>query len=143
MLDAALFCRLLSISLGGLCTLPSPITENSLDSFAKDLVEAIWMAYASAARRSLGHGKSNPWWNKSCKCARQIFKSAIKTPLTVEELKEARKTYRKTIKMAKNIFYIGKLVQARISLPYLNGTSPQLYIAQLLFKTLGFLKILQ
>ncbi|KAI0992726.1 hypothetical protein K3495_g15459, partial [Podosphaera aphanis] len=79
---------------------------------ALDLTDAIRSAYSGSARRSLGHGKGNPWWDNSCKLARQKYRTLKRNPLTDEEFAEARKAYRKAIKKAKNEFFLNKVGNA-------------------------------
>ncbi|KAI0994347.1 hypothetical protein K3495_g13835, partial [Podosphaera aphanis] len=111
-LDPALFNRLLSISINQVAPLlPSP-NSDSLDTLALSLTEAIRLAYSGSARRTLGHGKGNPWWDKSCKTARQRYKSITKVHHTEEDFIEARNEYHKTIKKAKNKYFSDQVSKA-------------------------------
>ncbi len=100
-LEPELFQRLLSTAIKEVAPLPSSLDSNSLDIFATALTDAIWLAYTGSARYSLGHNKGNPWWNSSCKTARQRYKRILRSPLTEAEFIDARKDYRKTLKKAK------------------------------------------
>ncbi|KAI0991532.1 hypothetical protein K3495_g16655, partial [Podosphaera aphanis] len=81
-LDTELFYRLLSTAIKSVTSPPPSPTQESLDRLSSEVTEAIHLAYAGAARRSLGHGIGNPWWNKACKLARQRYKSRMRHPMT-------------------------------------------------------------
>ncbi|KAI1007062.1 hypothetical protein K3495_g1149 [Podosphaera aphanis] len=66
----------------------------------------------ASAQRSLGHGKGNPWWDKSCKDARRQFKQSLRANLSDDAVKEVRKAYQKTIKRAKELFFRSKIEKA-------------------------------
>lgn len=74
-LDTKLFHRLLSISVQALPPLPSSLGESDLDILAEGITRAAYNAYFGAAKLSNGHGKGNPWWDRSCKPAHQEYKS--------------------------------------------------------------------
>lgn len=97
----------------------APITQKPtielLDKLAKNITDAIHNAYSGSARLSLGHGKGNPWWDDSCSRARQEFKQNTRSHLSSEELKEARKIYRRTIRKAKDSYYKTKLEEISTS----------------------------
>lgn len=104
-LDETLFTRLLTVAISRISALsPSPPPQ-ALDSYAEQIIEAVRDAYAASAQRSLGHGKGNPWWDKTCKDARRQFKQSLRANLSEDSVKEVRKAYQKTIKRAKESFF--------------------------------------
>ncbi|KAI1001738.1 hypothetical protein K3495_g6468 [Podosphaera aphanis] len=111
-LDSALFNCLLFISINRVAPLPPSPNSDSLDTLALGLTEAKWLAYSGSTRRTLGHGKGNPWWDKSCKTVRQRYKSITKVHHTEEDFIEARKEYHKTIKKAKNKIFSAQVSKA-------------------------------
>ncbi|KAI1007630.1 hypothetical protein K3495_g597 [Podosphaera aphanis] len=111
-LDSALFNHLLFISINQLAPLPLSPNSDSLDILALGLTDAIRLAYSGSARRTLGPGKGNPWWDISCKSARQRYKSITKVSHTEEDFIEVRNEYHKTIKKAKNKFFLAQASKA-------------------------------
>ncbi|KAI0991720.1 hypothetical protein K3495_g16467, partial [Podosphaera aphanis] len=111
-LDETLFTRLLTVAISRISALsPSPPPQ-ALDSYAEQIIEAVRDAYAASAQRSLGHGKGNPWWDKTCKDARRQFKQSLRANLSDDSVKEVRKAYQKTIKRAKESFFRSKIEKA-------------------------------
>ncbi|CCU81551.1 endonuclease/reverse transcriptase [Blumeria hordei DH14] len=111
-LDKDLFLRLLSTNIDGISPIPLASTRKALDRCAIELTEAIRTAYTGAARRSLGHGKGNPWWDISCKQARQRYKKVHSGPITEEDVARERKEYRDTIARAKKAYFTNKIAAA-------------------------------
>ena len=111
-LDKELFLRLLSINIDGLSPIPRTPTREALDRCATELTEAIRTAYMGAARRSLGHGKGNAWWDTSCKQARQRYKKVRSGPTTEEEVAIERKEHWGTIARAKKAYFTNKIAAA-------------------------------
>ncbi|CCU81843.1 endonuclease/reverse transcriptase [Blumeria hordei DH14] len=111
-LEKDLFLRLLSINIDGVSPIPLASTREALDRCAIELTEAIRTAYTGVARRSLGHGKGNPWWDISCKQARQRYKKVRSGPITEEDVARERKEYQGTIARAKKAYFTNKIAAA-------------------------------
>lgn len=115
-LNTELFQRLLTTSITSISPIPTHPRPVDLDTLAEGITKAMHNAYSGAAQRSHGHGKGSPWWDLSCKLARQDYKSTIKALIvSSDELKEAKKNYRRIIKKAKNDFYRAKIEKASTS----------------------------
>ena len=99
-LDQPLFLSLLAANCSGLA--PPADTEASLDSCASRLVSSIHQAYAGAARRSLGSGIGQPWWNTECNQARLIYRAGECT----------KRSFRSVVRRAQRGFWRDKLDQA-------------------------------
>ena len=99
-LDQPLFLALLASNYSGLPPLGD--TAASLDSCASRLVSSIHQAYAGAARRALGSGTGQPWWNTECTQARALYRAGECT----------KKSFRSTVRRAQRSFWRDKLDQA-------------------------------
>ncbi|CAD6505563.1 BgTH12-01053, partial [Blumeria graminis f. sp. triticale] len=112
-LDPTLFRQLLELGCGGLGPLPVSPSSEDLDKQAEVLVQIIQDAYCGAAKRALGAGHGNPWWNNSCREARKGYKIALRSSSNDSSVYDAQKAYRKTVQIAKNNFFKTKLERAR------------------------------
>ena len=99
-LDQPLFLTLLGSNCNGLA--PLVVTEAGLDSYASGLVVAIHQAYAGAAKRALGSGTGQPWWNSECDQARLQYRAGECT----------RRSLRSTVRRVQRGFWRDKLDQA-------------------------------
>jgi ribonuclease HI/endonuclease/exonuclease/phosphatase family metal-dependent hydrolase len=96
-LDHPLFLSLLATSCTGI-TLPTD-TEDCLESFASQLVFAIRTAFEGSARRSLGQGRGQPWWNEDCNQARRLYQAGECT----------KSAFRNSVRRAQRKFWRDKL----------------------------------
>ena len=99
-LDQPLFLALLASNCSRLG--PPGDTEASLDSCASRLVSSIYQAYAGAARRSLGQGTGQPWWNSECNQAKLLYRAGEGT----------RNSFRSAVRRAQRGYWRDKLNQA-------------------------------
>jgi hypothetical protein len=96
-LDQPLFLDLLASNCNGLA--PLVASEAGLDSYASGLVSAVYQAYAGAARRALGSGTGQPWWNPECNQARLLYRTGECT----------KRSFRSTVRRAQRGFWRDKL----------------------------------
>jgi hypothetical protein len=96
-LDHPLFLSLLASNSRGLA-LPL-VSEDTLDSFASKLVLAIRSAFEGSARRTLGQGTGQPWWNTDCNQARQLYRAG----------KCTKNSFRNSIRRAQRKFWRDKI----------------------------------
>ena len=108
-LQQNVFLSLLKSNLEGLPSLPLNPIPSELDIAAQSLSKAIQQAYQGSAKRSLGHGTGQPWWNTECKAAVLNYKTARQEPTDLTHLDETKRALRNTIRKAKRHFYHNKL----------------------------------
>lgn len=111
-LDPTLFRQLLELGCRGLAPLPVSPSSEDLDNQAEVLVKIKYDTCCGAAKRTLGAGHGNPWWNDSCKEARKGYKLALWSPSNESGVCDAQKAYRKTVQIAKNNFFKTKFERA-------------------------------
>lgn len=111
-LDTSLFLNLLTTATKAITALPPSFSTTALDKLAESLTEALQVAYSGSTRRTIRHGKGNYWWNSECKMARREYKSKMKSNISIEKQRNARKEYRKSIKKAKVDFYKARVEEA-------------------------------
>ena len=99
-LDQPLFLTLLASNCSRLA--PPGDTEASLDFCASRLVSSIHQAYTGAARRTLGSGAGQPWWNTECTQFRSLYRAGECT----------KKSLRSTVRRAQRGYWRDKLDQA-------------------------------
>jgi hypothetical protein len=110
-LDQPLFRSLLSTNLTQVK--PLDTSKDDLEELAHGLISAIHNAYEGSAKRSLPHGRGQPWWNVECKKALQNYRSGL---LSKDDFRrEIRKTQRQfwrnkltTAAQTKEVFDISK-----------------------------------
>jgi ribonuclease HI len=110
-LDEPLFLSLLSTNLTQIKPLNS--LKDDLEILAHGLVSAIHGAYKGSAKRSLPHGRGQPWWNLECKEALQNYRSGSlpKDEFRKTTRKAQRQYWRDKLKTAaqtKEVFDISK-----------------------------------
>lgn len=113
-LEEETFTSLLKCNLDSILSLPTPLTANSLDEYASDIVEATQKAYQGSARRALPHNIGQPWWNEACTLAVQAFRAARRGQYGFAT-DEAKKELRRVTRKAKESFYKKKLDEAATS----------------------------
>lgn len=109
-LDEPLFLSLLASNCNGVSPSSKTLTTEDLDSLALAIVKAVKNAYEGSAKRSLGQGMGNPWWNDDCKNALQSIRAARRTPSTTDPaLQSAQKGLRNAVRTAKRAFWREKI----------------------------------
>lgn len=114
-LDSELFLKLLTLSVETIPSISTSPSPADLDNYAENITTAIQQAYSGAALRSLGHNKGNSWWDKSCRLARSQYKNIFRSAISPEELKSAKKDYRRVTRKAKESFYESKIENVNTS----------------------------
>ncbi|KAI0997366.1 hypothetical protein K3495_g10818 [Podosphaera aphanis] len=90
---------------------PTPERE-LLDTTALNLCTAIGEAYRGSARRALGRGTGQPWWNDECRVAAQAYRNTRRTAHNQEDILSSKKTLRTVTRQVKRHFYQAKLENA-------------------------------
>jgi hypothetical protein len=81
--------------------LPDYPLTSELDRFANELTKAIALAYEGSAKKAVGQGMGNPWWNDDCKAAVQ------KDRLTRTDT--SARNLRNTVRKAKKSYWSKKI----------------------------------
>ncbi|RAL58046.1 hypothetical protein DID88_009541 [Monilinia fructigena] len=100
-LDEKLFGELLSVNLTNIDSPTDFATPSDLDKFALSITQVLKEAYTGSAKRSSNGPLQQPWWNEDCTQACRIHRTENST--------DSKRSLRKTIRKAKQSFYIAKV----------------------------------
>ncbi|KAI0991743.1 hypothetical protein K3495_g16444, partial [Podosphaera aphanis] len=90
----------------------SPLFDKScasLDQRAQQIIDILHYSYTESAKRSLPHGRGQPWWNQSCQEARKKYREKIREG---SASRADRKEFRKVTRKAKVSFFQKKIDEA-------------------------------
>ena len=107
-IDESIFQSLLKSNIAALTPLRQK-SCSSIDIRAEELVTALQNSFAGSAKRSLPRNTGKPWWDQSCREARQRYRDILRTGNVSHTEK---KEYRRAIKRAKRSFYKKKVDEA-------------------------------
>ncbi|KAI1006659.1 hypothetical protein K3495_g1555, partial [Podosphaera aphanis] len=111
-LDEKLFLALLSSGIRGITDPAQTRTAEALDNYAQRICDTIKQAYSGSARRAMGKGTGQPWWNAECKAAAQTYRQTRRSSDNQDEIIAAKKALRTVTRRAKRKFFQDKLDKA-------------------------------
>ncbi|KAI1000662.1 hypothetical protein K3495_g7528, partial [Podosphaera aphanis] len=111
-LDEKLFLSLLQERLMSIPSLSINLQPNSLDTYAESLCTALQNAFRRSARRTLGRGTGQPWWNDECRDAARAHRAARRNWEDPSKDAASRKQLRTAVRRAKRQFFRNLLDQA-------------------------------
>jgi len=90
--------------------LPSPPSPTQLDQLAENITDAVNTALTASTKRVLGQGPGQPWWDQTCRDAIRSYRRTSADPESEEnEVEQARKDLRRTIRKAKRDYWREKI----------------------------------
>ena len=93
--------------------LPSPPSPTQLDQLAENITDAVNTALTASTKRVLGQGPGQPWWDQTCRDAIRSYRRTSADPESEEnEVEQARKDLRRTIRKAKRDYWREKINSA-------------------------------
>ncbi|KAI0996697.1 hypothetical protein K3495_g11486 [Podosphaera aphanis] len=111
-IDEKLFLALLSPGIRDITDPAQLRTAETLDNFAQRIYDTIKQAYSGSARRAMGKGTGQPWWNTECKAAAQTYRRTRRSSDNQDAITAAKKVLRTVTRRAKQKFFQDKLNQA-------------------------------
>ncbi|KAI0998616.1 hypothetical protein K3495_g9581 [Podosphaera aphanis] len=111
-LDENLFHSLLQAEMARMPSLPVHPQPASLDTYAEILCTALQNSFRGSARRALGRGTGQPWWNDECRDAARAHRIARRNSQDPTACAAARKELRIAVRRAKRQFFRNLLDQA-------------------------------
>ena len=107
-LNSDRFRDLLSANLASVPPSAATSTEE-LDVQAQALIDAVQNAYIGAAKRALGKGTGQPWWNEDCKQAAATFRRAHRLDPFDADTVAAQRELRRVTRCAKRAFWRNRI----------------------------------
>ncbi|KAI1000325.1 hypothetical protein K3495_g7870 [Podosphaera aphanis] len=111
-LDENLFHSLLQEEMARMPSLLVHPQPASLDTYAEGLCTALQNSFRGSARRALGRGTGQPWWNDECRDAARAHRIARRNLQDPTACAAARKELRIAVRRAKRQFFRNLLDQA-------------------------------